>query len=466
MGIRLAILLLILAFHTTVFAQTSTPKVFHSDRTSAADGDVLIIGNYSTVGVKLTGSGTFTLVFEVKGFNATTWDALQCKKTNDGSESTTASASGSWQCAVAGFGEFRTRLSDCTGCSITSTGYGTTAVLGRSGGGGSGVASSITGSTTLPGTCTINQVYAEEVLGVATLYFCSDGTWQAVGSAEADTLATVTGRGNTSTGNDESNPLEIFGTGGQSTYGTQLYTHSSGEIVVRCITSAGANKCNYYRQIDDTYKGGFKDKDGTVKWEFNGTTGAIDVSTVDVTTANNALTSYKRLSGCGGDLVGVDAESSTAGHIWDKVPSVTAPTATASIGTNQTVGIARFPDSDGDFGIQIKCRLPSNVTIGQVDAILTWVSAGTGNYRPQLFTKCYGDDVAADAAYNSAQAFTVAAGTATRGQIDTLSNVTMTGCSAGNELFLKLIRNRTEASDTGSSTFDVKSLELWATITE
>lgn len=70
-------------------------------------------------------------------------------------------------------------------------GYGMAATIGG-GSGGSGVASSITGSDTLPAEpCTINQVYGEESGGTATFYYCSDGTWSPVTTGGTPTLGQV-----------------------------------------------------------------------------------------------------------------------------------------------------------------------------------------------------------------------------------------------------------------------------------
>lgn len=270
--------------------------------------------------------------------------------------------------------------------------------------------------------------------------------------------------GNKILGSSEAKRLEIYGSGAHASKAVVIYVHSDGSFRWTCFDTTEDN-CDKIVRLVTGKKFQVLNNAGSTILDLP-ETGSFTTLTFSCTAAGVNCTTYRRLTGCGGDLVGIDPASGTAGHIWNRSPTLTAPTATAVTGTNVSTGLARHPDSAGDYGVQVKCRLPANVTIGQVDGILTWYSQGTGNYRPQVKTKCYADEEAADAAFNSAQPFTVAVGTAGRPQIDTLSNITMTGCAAGEILVYELLRNRAEASDTGSSTFDVESFELWAAITE
>lgn len=317
-----------------------------------------------------------------------------------------------------------------------------------------------------------SRAEADAILGVDS----TTGVSEVLTPSEAATLIGVGGQGldanfdvtggNTITGADESKKLEIRGSGGQATSGVNIYQHSSGKTVVKPVCAGVEGNCDIYDEIASGKKRGFKDSAGNIDFEYTESTGKISAITFNCGDAGVNCTSYRRLAGCGGDLVGIDPATGNAGHIWNKSPIATAPTAVAQTATNANKGVARYPDSDGTYGVQLRCRLPANVTIGQVDGILTWTSAGAGNYRPQVKTKCYADNDTADQAFNTAQPFTVAAGTAGRTQIDTLANITMTGCNAGNVLTFELVRSRTEGSDTGDSTFDVESFELWASITE
>lgn len=175
-------------------------------------------------------------------------------------------------------------------------------------------------------------------------------------------------------------------------------------------------------------------------------------------TGLSTFTTYKKI--CGGDLVSIDPVSGTAAHIWNKDPLATAPTATALAGTNRGIGVATFPDSDGDYGVQLSCELPTGFT-GQLDAIIWWKTTGTGNARFQARTKCYADDEADDASFNTASLVTAAAGTSGRPNRVVLSSITATGCAANELARFEFKRNRTEGSDTLNAALDVERVEFW-----
>lgn len=311
---------------------------------------------------------------------------------------------------------------------------------------------------------------ADAILGVDSTTGVSEvltpedaGTLIGVGGQGLDANFNVPG-GNRFTNATEARKWELRDSGG--TNGMNCYWHTAGRMICKPVVANVEGDANIYIENAAGKKWGLKDSSNNIDFEYDEATGKISAMSFNCADANVNCTSYRKLHGCGGDLVGIDPASGNAGHIWNKSPTATAPTAVAQTGTNVNKGVARHPDSDGTYGVQLRCRLPANVTIGQVDGVLTWISAGTGNYRPQVKTKCYADNASPDQSFNTAQVFTVAAGTATNPQIDTLSNLTMTGCSAGNILTFELVRSRTEASDTGSSTFDVESFELWANVTE
>ena len=265
--------------------------------------------------------------------------------------------------------------------------------------------------------------------------------------------------GNTITGVDESKKLEIRGSGTQSTSGANIYQHSSGKLVIKPVVNGTEGNADIYDELASGKKRGIKDSGGNIDFEYTESTGKISAMTVDCEDSGVNCTLYQKL--CGGDLVGVDPASGTAGHIWDKSPLDTAPTATAVTGTNQTYGVVRFPDADGDYGVQLTCYLKPGFA-GNLDAVAWGKTTGTGNFRLQISTKCYASDEANDAAFNTASVFTMAAGTSGRLNRYALSNITQTGCAANEVLMVRVFRNRTEGSDTLNSTFDLKSVEIWA----
>jgi hypothetical protein len=107
--------------------------------------------------------------------------------------------------------------------------------------------------------------------------------------------------------------------------------------------------------------------------------------------------------------------------------------------------------------VQISRALPLR-TLGILDADIWWKTTGTGNARFQIQTKCYADDEADDAAFNTASVVTAAAGTSARPNKQTISAITMTGCAAGELLRIRFFRNRTEASDTLNAALDVEKV--------
>lgn len=142
----------------------------------------------------------------------------------------------------------------------------------------------------------------------------------------------------------------------------------------------------------------------------------------------------------------------TAGTVlWD-TPASLAPTATCSAGSTNTAlvrGVADFPDSDGDYSMQTSLALPAGWT-GTVDLAGQWrTTATSGDVVWQVQTVCRADGEVDDAAWNAAQTIVeTAKGTTNQLNELSLSGVTMTGCAAGELFHLRILRNRTHASDT------------------
>ena len=181
------------------------------------------------------------------------------------------------------------------------------------------------------------------------------------------------------------------------------------------------------------------------------TTDAMTNKTVDCTTAGNVCTIYKYMQL---DLVGVAA--GTAGHVWDDDPLSTTCTAASTAGTNQTRAFCTFPDSDGEYGKQLKLSLPTGYVAGSLQYRVSWKTTGTGNLRPRLQTVCYASDAASDTAYSNSTYITAAAGTSARFNQTAWTTVTDTGCDAEETMAIRFSRNRTEASDTLNATADVE----------
>lgn len=195
-------------------------------------------------------------------------------------------------------------------------------------------------------------------------------------------------------------------------------------------------------------------KSGVVEWEIdsdgNLTEGQIDAETAGVTIT---LPFRWDLDMCGVSPV----DGTTVAHVWNRDPLGTAPTATARVGTNRGTCVLNFPDSDGQYGVQITKQLPDGFT-GSFDADVWWDTTGTGNARFQFATKCYADDEADDASYNTASVVTAAAGTSGRPNKQTITGITTTGCAAGELMRIRFFRDRTEASDSLNAALNVEKI--------
>jgi len=329
-------------------------------------------------------------------------------------------------------------------------------------GGGGGGGASISTGTTVPATCTPGT-------GPNALFLDTDSQTFYVCTA-VDTLTALEGGlqgldanfdlsgGNIITGTSEAKPLKIMDSGG--TNGVAIYWHSAGRQVIRCIVANVEGDCNIGVPLNAGKSWSITSSDGASTYlQVDQATGKVGRMTVDAEDANVSITLYQKI--CGGDLVGVDPATGAAGHIWNQSPLDTAPTAVAITGTNRTFGTARHPDSDGNYGVQLTCHLPIGFT-GNLDARAWWTTAGTGSAVLQIATKCYADNVADNAAFNTATPYTLPAGTASRPQFQILGNIEKTGCAGDQLMRVRVFRNRTHASDTlASGTFDLEKLELW-----
>jgi hypothetical protein len=129
-------------------------------------------------------------------------------------------------------------------------------------------------------------------------------------------------------------------------------------------------------------------------------------------------------------------------------------------GTNTQDGTMVFADG-GNLSAQIHLKLPSDWA-STVDAKLVWfTSATSGNVVWQLATICVADAETSDPAFNTASTVTDAAkGTTLQLNDASITTVTVTGCAAGELLFLKVQRDSGHASDSLAATARLIGLEL------
>lgn len=151
------------------------------------------------------------------------------------------------------------------------------------------------------------------------------------------------------------------------------------------------------------------------------------------------------------------------GLMWDTL-AANAPTAVCSAGSTETTMLrctADFPDSDGAYSLQQTIALPDDWT-GAIDVKFKYRSTATsGNTVWQVATACRADAEVDDVAFNTASTVTDAAkGTTLQLNDASITGVTATGCAAGELLHLKVLRDRTNASDTITGVISLVGVEV------
>lgn len=504
---------------------------------ATGNGTAIDVASYTSVALSVTISATATVTFEGT-VDGTTWASRACVSigSTSGTGVTTATATGTYQCSVAGLSQFRARVSSFGSGTITVIARATTAVA-RLGGGGSSLTmvegdaspnvSGVTSITVPNGSLTDNgsgsvtftpagsgDVTAASAFGTDNRLIRSDGTAKGVqasgvtlddsdnmsgaGSYAAGTTSATAGlfrspnntngpcwrnaansanlciKLNASNEYEFDAPINLTGTAGAT-----LFTG-----VVSPSAPAGAEQWYFYADSVDNlpkyiYNGeseqtfyttanpqttastaSANDNDTSIATTayvqteltaYASDTVSLTNKTVDCTTAGNVCTVYKYLQL---DLVGV--AGGTAGHVWNDDPLSTTCTAASTAGTNQTLAFCTFPDSDGEYGKQLKLSLPTGYVAGSLQYRVSWKTTGTGNLRPRLQTLCYASDAASDTAYSNSTYITAAAGTSGRFNQTAWTTATDTGCDAEETMAIRFSRNRTEASDTLNAAADVE----------
>lgn len=222
----------------------------------------------------------------------------------------------------------------------------------------------------------------------------------------------------------------VWGTNAAST-GLMKATNSAGVQTVSHITAGTGVETALAANTNAT--------DGIVT--PNGTK-TFTATTLDVEATGNVLTTVEEL-----DLPAAGCNNATAGTFWNLFTSV-QPTPICITGTNTQTAALEFPDTDGDYQMQTNWKLPATWS-GAVDINFVWSTALTsGNVVLQYQTGCAANDESPDVTFNTVQTLTDAAlGTANRLNTASATGITMTGCAAGEVFFLKVLRNRTHASD-------------------
>lgn len=181
--------------------------------------------------------------------------------------------------------------------------------------------------------------------------------------------------------------------------------------------------------------------------------------TLDVEGTGNSITTVEKVwfqaAGC---------NNATASSFWDLGTSL-APTPTCqNNGSGSTAQNATldFPDSDGAFFAHTSLMLPTDFT-GNVDARIRWKAAATtGDVIWSIATICVADGETDNPSYNTATAFAAdtAKGTTLQSNDVSATSITITGCSGGELMHIKVFRDRTTAGDTIAGVVSFLGLQL------
>jgi hypothetical protein len=130
-------------------------------------------------------------------------------------------------------------------------------------------------------------------------------------------------------------------------------------------------------------------------------------------------------------------------------------------GSNTQFGVMDFADGANTLSAQWHMKLPSDWT-STIDVSLRWFTTATsGNVVWQVSTICVADAETSDPAFNTASTVTDAAkGTTVQQNDASITTLTVTGCAAGELMYVRVFRDPTNGSDTLAATARLVGLEL------
>lgn len=360
--------------------------------------------------------------------------------------------------------------------------------------------------TSLPGTCTVGErFFKTDATAGQNLYLCtSTNTWtQVSGSSGAsyptDLLCNATGGGTTTitifdnaSGTNPCNfaggrftaeaTFAITGTPAAGTYcfetdGTTLYANLPGAVTglsaggITMNASATCFTAGRTPIAKSAYTSGVNWDAAVEDWRPHFALPMNPVAGTGLSSSDSGsdrifnLATFPLKSKI---VLPLAACAGTTGTLlWDTLAS-NAPTATCSAGSTETTmirGVADFPDSDGDYSVQVAFLTPDDWdTASNLDAVVLWRTAATsGDVVWQIQTACRADSEVDDVAWNTASTVTdTAKGTTLQLNSAAITNITKTSCAAGELLHVRLLRNRTHASDTIAAAVSLAHVELTA----
>lgn len=146
--------------------------------------------------------------------------------------------------------------------------------------------------------------------------------------------------------------------------------------------------------------------------------------------------------------------------LWS-FPTTNPAAPACQTGSNTQFGTLDFADGASTLSAQAHVKLPSDWT-GTLDVKFLWFTTATTNSVVwQIATICVADAETSDPAFNTASTVTDAAKGTTLQQNDaTMTGVTITGCAAGELMYLRVFRDPANGADTLAATARLVGVEL------
>jgi hypothetical protein len=195
---------------------------------------------------------------------------------------------------------------------------------------------------------------------------------------------------------------------------------------------------------------------GTVALAWAQNTIALLNTQFDAEGTGNVLTTVEKIW-----IPGAICNNATpASHGWS-FPTSNPGVPACQTGSNTQFGTMDFADGANTLSGQFTLRLPADFT-GTVSAAFKWfTSATSGDVVWQLATICVADAETSDPAFNTASTVTdTAKGTTLQQNDASITTVTITGCAAGEVMYLRVFRDPTTGADTLAATARLVGLEL------
>jgi hypothetical protein len=177
--------------------------------------------------------------------------------------------------------------------------------------------------------------------------------------------------------------------------------------------------------------------------------------TVDAEGTGNVITTVEKLW-----LAGAYCQNVTALSEWS-TPTADPAAFACNTGTNTQKGTADFADGANELSMQYHMMLPSDFT-GAIDVRFKWFTSATaGDVVWKAYSICVADAETSDPAFNAASTvIDTAKGTTLQDNDATITGLTITGCAAGELLYLKIGRDPAHASDTLAATASLRGVEF------